>query len=116
MARPWKFKTVAEMESRINEYFEACEQKRVPPTVTGLALFLGLQSRQALLNYQGRGQFNDAITRAKSRCEAYTEGRLYDRDGVKGAIFSLTNNFKGWSEKPDKPAGDGGVTIVDDIT
>ena len=91
MARPWKFKTVAEMESRINEYFDVCEQKRVPPTVTGLALFLGLQSRQALLNYQGRGQFNDAITR------------------------SLTNNFKGWSEKPDKPAGDGGVTIVDDI-
>lgn len=116
MARPWKFKTVAEMEFRINEYFDVCEQKRVPPTVTGLALFLGLQSRQALLNYQGRKQFNDAITRAKSRCEAYTEGRLYDRDGVKGAIFSLTNNFKGWSEKPDKSDGDGGVTIVDDIT
>lgn len=107
---------MVELEARIDAYFEECERKQVPPTVTGLALFLGLRSRQALLNYQGRKPFNDAITRAKSRCEAYVEGRLFDRDGVNGAKFSLTNNFKGWSEKPDKPAADGGVTIVDDIS
>ena len=72
-----------------------------PPTVTGLALALGFKTRQSLLNYQSRTKaFNDIITVAKSRCEEYAESRLYDRDGVNGAKFSLMNNFKGWREKP----------------
>ena len=72
-----------------------------PPTVTGLALALGFKTRQSLLNYQARtDKFNDIITVAKSRCEEYAESRLYDRDGVNGAKFSLMNNFKGWREKP----------------
>ena len=73
-----------------------------PPTVTGLALWLGFKTRQSLLNYQHRSEkFNDVITVAKSKCEAYAEERLYDRDGVNGAKFSLKNNFKGWNENPD---------------
>ena len=31
--------------------------------------------------------------------EAYTEERLFDRDGSNGAQFSLRNNFSGWNEK-----------------
>ncbi len=72
-----------------------------PPTVTGLALWLGFRTRQSLLNYQHRSSaFNDVLTVAKSRCEEYAESRLYDRDGVNGAKFSLTNNFRGWRDKP----------------
>ncbi len=41
----------------------------------------------------------DTITRAKARLEAYTEERLFDKEGAAGARFSLANNFKGWSEK-----------------
>ena len=74
---------------------------RKPPTMTGLALALGFSSRQSLLNYQGKKQFVDTITRAKSFIEAYAEERLFDRDGVQGAKFSLINNFKGWREKPE---------------
>lgn len=74
-----------------------------PPTVTGLALWLGFKTRQSLLNYQHRSdKFNEILTVAKSRCEEYAERRLYDRDGVNGAKFSLANNFKGWREKPDE--------------
>ena len=76
------------------------EKQPKPPTVTGLALALGLKSRQALLNYQNREEFNDAVTRAKLRIEEYAERRLFDRDGVNGAKFSLMNNFKGWRDKP----------------
>ena len=60
---------------------------------------LGFTTRQSLLNYQAKKQFVDTITRAKSRCEDYAESRLFDRDGAMGAKFSLSNNFKGWSEK-----------------
>ena len=73
-----------------------------PPTVTGLALWLGFKTRQSLLNYQARSKaFDDVLTMAKSRCEEYAERRLYDRDGVNGAKFSLVNNFNGWSNSPD---------------
>ncbi len=88
-----------------------------PPTVTGLALWLGFKTRQSLLNYQHRSkQYNDILTEAKSRCEEYAERRLYDRDGCNGAKFSLTNNFKGWREKPEeeKPASEE-VQIIDDV-
>lgn len=120
MARPLKYKTVEELQAAIDNYFKKCEGELLkddednllldkfgrpviinqkPPTVTGLALALGFNSRQALLNYQARKQFNDTITRAKSFCEAYAEARLFDRDGAMGAKFSLSNNFKGWNEK-----------------
>ena len=63
--------------------------------MTGLALALGFTSRQALLNYQAKPEFVDTITRAKPMVEAYTEERLFDRDGSNGAQFSLRNNFRG---------------------
>lgn len=120
--RPPKYTNKEELEVLIEEYFKSCKGEVLkdssgtpilnkwgqpviindrPPTVTGLALALGFASRQALLNYEGKEEFNDTITRAKSRVEQYAEERLFDRDGANGAKFSLANNFKGWSEKTD---------------
>lgn len=121
VGRPPKYKNKEEIEGLIENYFKECEgelfldedgnpvitEKGVilykvppkPPTVTGLALALGFTARQSLLNYQGKKEFMDTITRAKSYIEEYAERRLFDRDGVQGAKFSLINNFKGWSDK-----------------
>lgn len=120
--RPMIIQTVEEMQRRIDAYFDECdghpledkdgslilnkydEQIMIgekPYTMTGLALAIGLNSRQALLNYQGRAEFNDTITRAKARVEQYAESRLFDRDGANGAKFSLANNFKQWKEKQE---------------
>ena len=133
MARPLKYKTVDELQAAIDQYFKDCEGEPLvdddgnaitdkhgnpiivgakPPTVTGLALALGFASRQALLNYQGKKQFNDTITRAKSRCEEYAESRLFDRDGANGAQFSLKYNFR-WDAQKD--AESEGVQIIDDM-
>lgn len=117
--RPPKYKSAEEIEEKIEQYFKSCEgelfldndgnavfnkygypcwiKEPKPLTITGLALALGFASRQALLNYQGKKEFNDTITRAKSRIEEYAETRLFDRDGSNGAQFSLRNNFKGWN-------------------
>ena len=70
-----------------------------PPTVTGLALALGFTTRLSLLNYQGKKEFMNTITRAKTMIEAYTEERLFDKEGSNGAQFSLRNNFKGWNDR-----------------
>lgn len=120
VGRPPKYTSKEEIEGLIEKYFAECEGEilkdkdgkavlnkngrpiiinQKPPTVTGLALALGFATRQGLLNYQGKKEFLDTITRAKSMVEKYTEERLFDREGVNGAKFSLTNNFKGWNEK-----------------
>lgn len=85
----------------LNKYGQPVVLDQRPPTITGLALALGFTTRQSLLNYQAKKEFVDTITRAKSRVEAYAEERLYDRDGVQGAKFNLSNNFSGWKENVD---------------
>lgn len=122
--RPPKYKNVEEIEDKIEQYFESCEGELLlddegnpvlnkfgnpcyrkppkPPTVTGLALALGFTTRLSLINYQGKAEFSNTITRAKSRVEEYAESRLFDRDGSNGAQFSLRNNFKGWNETEEK--------------
>lgn len=138
MGRPLMYSTPEEMQVVIDKYFEECEGKplldkdgqpitdkygevilygRKPPTVTGLALALGFNSRQALLNYQGREEFNDTIVRAKARVEEYAETRLFDKDGANGAKFSLANNFEGWKEKKEIEADvKAETTIVIELT
>lgn len=97
MARPLTYKNAAEMQAKIDEYFEQNSDR--PWTVSGLAYHLGFASRQALINYKGRTkEFNDTITRARLKCEMYAEERLFDRDGQRGAEFSLRCNF-GWNDK-----------------
>lgn len=123
VGRPLKYKTPEEMQKKIDEYFESCyrpvtkynnntgkfetikndngeivkEQYR-PFTVTGLADALDL-NRSDLLNYDKKSEFHNTVTRAKRKCEIYAEERLFDRDGNRGAIFSLSNNFKNWADK-----------------
>ncbi len=120
VGRPPKYKSKEEIQEKIDAYFEECKGREVfdadgipmtdkfgntiradakPLTITGLALALGFSSRQALLNYQAKSEFNDTILRAKARVEQYAEERLFDKDGANGAKFSLANNFEGWKER-----------------
>lgn len=120
VGRPPMYKSKEEIQEKIDKYFEECKGTVLtdkdgnimfdkygmpivinakPLTITGLALALGFNSRQALLNYQVKDEFNDTITRAKAIVEQYAEERLYDKDGANGAKFSLANNFSGWKEK-----------------
>ena len=118
--RPPKFKTKEEIQEKIDKYFSSCFspilnrnceivrddkgkpilQQTRPFTITGLADALDM-SRQCLLNYEGKKEFFDTIMRAKRKCELYTEERLFDKDGVNGAKFSLANNYDNWKEKQE---------------
>ena len=124
VGRPPKYKSVEEIEDKIEQYFAICEGEPLldnegkpvvnkygypcwikppkPPTVTGLALALGFTTRLSLLNYQDKKEFMNTITRAKTKIEEYAESRLFDRDGSNGAQFSLRNNFKGWNGEQEK--------------
>lgn len=137
IGRPKKYKSKKELQEKIDQYFFDCEGSQLkdedgklaynkwgypvivgkrPPTITGLALALGLASRQALLNYEEYAEFHDTVTRAKARVEQYAEERLFDKDGSSGAQFSLRNNFKGWdADKKEDKTSVGGITIVNNI-
>ncbi len=118
--RPPMYTSKEEIQEKIDKYFAECEgtplrdeegevvfdkygepimKGEKPLTITGLALALGFNSRQSLLNYQAKEEFFDTITRAKAKVEQYAEERLFDKDGANGAKFSLANNFEGWREK-----------------
>ncbi|MDP4158221.1 MAG: terminase small subunit [Bacillota bacterium] len=138
--RPAKYKTPEEMQIVIDKYFEDCKGEMLinketgepilnkyddpiytgakPPTITGLALALGFNTRLSLLNYQDKKEFMNTISQAKSRIEEYAETRLFDRDGVNGAKFSLTNNFKGWKETQgiEITGADGGPILLNQIS
>lgn len=137
--RPAKYKDPAEMQSKIDDYFNRSKGEllkddegvpildkyghvimidQFPPTITGLALELGFNSRMSLLNYTDREEFMDTILIAKARVEAYTEARLFDRDGVNGAKFSLTNNFKGWKDVStiENTGPNGGPLIIQGVS
>ena len=123
------------MQEAIDKYFESCftpartkagelildkegnmimEQYK-PFVICGIANALDI-SRQTLLNYTKEDEFFDTIMRAKARCEQYAEERLFDKDGVQGAKFSLINNYSNWRDKQEQVITDiKRITIVDDL-
>lgn len=119
-----KFETAAEMRKLIENYFDDCfievnEDGRVyekqirPFTVTGLAYSLGM-TRQGLLDYQGKSQeFNDTITRAKTRIEMYAEEQLFRNQGkTNGVQFNLKNNFN-WKDKQEIEHDVNNISVVE---
>ena len=113
--RPLLFKTAKEMQKKIDEYFDFCDNRiqlvysaksdgvieivnPAPYTMSGLALSLDMD-RKSLLNYSKKEQFFPTIKRAKQKVHSDVETRLMEKNAV-GAIFNLKNNF-GWKDKTE---------------
>lgn len=97
--RPLAFKSVKELQDKIEDYFEMCEKKDKPFTMSGLAYALDV-SRYTLLNYGKKDKFFNTIQKARHRCMVYSEEQLYRTQGsVNGIKFAMINNFKGWDDK-----------------
>lgn len=134
---PPKYTSPEAMQEVVDRYFEDCDGRlltdadgkpvisrsgdpvmegKKPPTISGLACALGFRSRQSLLNYQAKRDFQDVVLVAKLRVEEYTEERLFDKEGYRGAIFILQHCFKGWNAQSAKEESTpSGVQIVCDI-
>jgi hypothetical protein len=96
--RPRKFTDPDAIAKAGDEFFKSCDEKKIPYTITGLALELGFCSRQMLLEYEATGEFGNAIKRLKARCERYAEERMYGNNAA-GPIFALKNY--GWMDRQD---------------
>lgn len=100
---PRKFETAEEFEIAIEEYFDDCDEKGKPYTITGLALACGFASRQSIFDYGKSGEFSYLIKKAKMRVEISLEERLSE-NAPAGTIFNLKNNF-GWKDKQEVDHG-----------
>ena len=114
VGRPRKYSNVIELQKLIDEYFEFCDLKNRPYTITGLALWLDMD-RKGLLRYEKdyEDEFCHAITRAKEKVQEFVECCLFKKGIAQGVIFNLKNNF-GWEEKVDATVNNA-VTIIDDL-
>lgn len=98
--RPKKYSEVELLERKINEYFEMCDEKGKPYTITGLCLYLDID-RATLLRYEEREEFRNTIKRAKNKIENYVEeNSLLGKLNPTVSIFNLKNNF-GWKDKQE---------------
>ena len=86
----------------------------VPPTVGGLASFLGIHRStwHAWCDAAVYPDYQDVVQDANSRLHAYLEQESLTRPGkdLKGVIFSLENNF-GYREKASVQVSGGGAGL-----
>ena len=98
VGRPKIFNDVKEVEEKINAYFNYCEEKEKPYTMSGLSYYLGI-SRQTLVNYSNQDQFFDTIKKARDRVQMQLEeNALSNKANPTFTIFNLKNNFD-WKDK-----------------
>lgn len=131
--RPLKYKTVAELEKKIDEYFAQCVDEIIkdengvpvmkngsigiiphPPTVAGLALFLGFDDRRSIYDYKEREEFSHTIKKAILRIEANAEDALISGKASTGAIFWLKNH--GWTDKTEQNVNINGYSLFEKKT
>lgn len=94
---------------------EMVEEKRwlrqeEPPTISGLAYYLGFESRQTFEHYELNGRHGAELKRARLRIEAAYEKKLHIQSST-GAIFAL--KALGWNDKDSTamPVISGTITI-----
>lgn len=106
--RPLKFKSVKELQNKIDAYFNSCfiqkkwNRKKIKPfTILWLCNYLDID-RKTLINYEDKNdEFFHTIKRAKSRVEEDIElWALTNTLNPTSAIFNLKNNFW-WVDKTE---------------
>lgn len=119
------------MERRIDDYFLQCEggreievitkrgdivkiTRKIPPTVEGMFLRLGMSSRNQLCEYEKKPEFKDTIARAKAKiAESRITAALLGEVDANMARLDLSHNFA-YKEQTvmDVPGGMGLVINV----
>lgn len=113
--------TTGELAQRVNDYFKFIEgeyhierklpknakdesileeviiydRQPEPPTITGLALFIGFSSRQQFEDHEKKPRFAPTLRRARLKIEAEYEKKLHLTSAA-GAIFALKS--LGWND------------------
>lgn len=120
------YPTPDDMKHKIDEYFDYCLVEgrdrngnpkiveRKVPTYSGLARFLGFQTRRQMLEYAEKRDeaYGVVVADGCLRLEDYLEGKLVYSKAPAGIALSLKNNA-GWEEKSTKQiTSDNGMPLA----
>ena len=125
-------KTPKELQKRIDSYFdsrlseqyskngelllnatgEPIKKVEFPYTLTGLALALGLDSREALFSFEDE-EMSRLVKIAVMRIEEYAEEKLFSKEAYSGVKLFLSVNFERWQDKNDDDS-DGDYVIPEE--
>jgi hypothetical protein len=106
--RPRKFQDPRDLERRAERLFERWDRDKEPYTITGLALELGFNGRQQLIEYERLDRFTAVLKKARSRVERWVECMLWKAHNPAAAIFWLKN--AGWTDRQDLVVS-GSITV-----
>jgi hypothetical protein len=125
--RPPIYTTPEELQEKIDDYFKnGVESKPIVvgkgdgktvidipvPTITGLCLYCGFESRQSFYDYEKREQFSYIIKKARLFVEKHYE-ELLQVGNTTGAIFALKN--MGWIDRVNQDVTTNGKDVQQSI-
>jgi hypothetical protein len=111
--RPRMIRSAEHFQLMVDMYVSRCQELDEPMTITGLAIALGLSSREALSNYeQDYPEFLDVAKKARLLVEnSYEKLALRKQGNVAGPIFCLKQ--MGWADRQEIAHSGISVTISD---
>ena len=95
--RPPMFDNPDQLEKKINGYWGYIKRRKINPSITGIAYFLGFECRASFYDYERKPEFSYLIKRARLAVENFYEQSLIDARNAAGPIFAL-KNF-GWVDE-----------------
>lgn len=118
--RPPLYSDEKELELKMDEYFEACKPEYAKdsdgviittqkgaivlnlnaPSLSGLALFLGYESRQSLYDNEKTEKFSYIIKRARTKVEEWVYQHSLD-GSIPPAVGIFTLKQFGWTDKQE---------------
>lgn len=119
--RPPTYETPEALNEAVNNYFESVApriddngNKHYNYTTTGLALFLGFDSRQSLYDYRDRKVDRDDFAYIIKRALLVIENKYEEAlsfSNATGSIFALKN--MGWKDKTEVETKDTTIRVED---
>lgn len=107
--RPRLFNTVEELEKKIEQFYDYCEEKEVPLTFERLATFIGID-RKTIYNYEQRDEFFPALKKVRDRIQAdIMEKGMSGEINATFGIFCLKNY--GYTDKQEVESVNHNVNI-----
>lgn len=113
--RPLAFKSVEELQKKIDNYFLECKEHAAPfidkmgkavvisnpliPTIAGLAYAIGVD-RQTIYNYANKDEYFDTIKKARDYIVSCIESKLVNTNANAGGVIFLAKNY-GYHDKQE---------------
>lgn len=98
MARHPLYENPDELEKKINEYFDLCDESGEIYSITGIALHCGFCSRQSFYAYKDKEKFSYILKKAQLKIENNYIKMVPNKKYSTGGIIFILKNM-GWSDE-----------------